>query len=73
MRLSIETIMAAVRGEHEAISAVLQEYDAYITKFATFHITDLNGRKRMVISEDVKQEIREKLILELPKIRGLKK
>ena len=65
-----EVIIAAIRGEKEAIEEVLRIYDAYITKLATFQTIDSSGRKYMFVSEDAKQEIREKLILELPKLRG---
>jgi len=68
-----EVIIAAIRGDKEAIEEVLRIYDAYITKLATFQTIDSNGRKYVFVSEDAKQEIREKLITELPKIRGLPK
>lgn len=68
-----KVILAAIRGEGEAIAEVLHKYDAYITKLATLQTTDIFGHKHMIVNEDVKQEIREKLILELPKFRGLKK
>lgn len=71
--LTKEVIFAAIHGEGEAIEEVLRKYDAYITKLATFQTIDIYGRKHMIVSEDVKQEIREKLISELPKFRGLKK
>lgn len=68
-----EVIFAAISGENKAIEEVLRKYDAYITKLATFQTTDIYGHKHMIVNEDTKQEIREKLILELPKFRGLKK
>jgi len=66
-----EVIFAAICGEKEAIEEVLRKYDAYITKLATFQTTDIYGHNHMIVNEDAKQEIREKLILELPKFRGL--
>lgn len=71
--LSYETIVGAIQGDEGAIEEVLQEYNAYITELATFQIKGSDGRKRTIVSEDAKQEIRERLILELPKLRGLKK
>lgn len=67
----IKTMLAAIRGEEEAIEDVLQKYDAYITKLATFLFIDSKGQKNVIVSEDAKQEIRERLIAELPKIRGM--
>lgn len=71
--LTFETIEAAIMGKDEAVAEVLKEYDAYITELSTFKVTDSDGHNRVIISEDAKQEIRERLISELPKFRGLKK
>ena len=71
--LDLETMKAAINGEEEAIEQVLKEYEAYITEIATLRITDSIGQAQGIVSEDMKQEIREKLVLELPKIRGIKK
>lgn len=69
----VKTILAAIHGEKEAVEDVLQKYDAYITELATFQVTDSNGYKHVIVSDDAKQEIRERLISELPKIRGIHK
>lgn len=71
--LEFEIIEDAIAGDEKALEEVLKEYDAYITELSTFRITDSNGNKRDIVSEDAKQEIREKLILELSKLRGIKR
>ncbi|NLI53851.1 MAG: helix-turn-helix domain-containing protein [Clostridiales bacterium] len=72
-KLPYETIIAAIQGDKGAIEKVLKEYDAYITELSTFEIIGPDMRKHTIASEDAKQEIQEKLILALPKLRGLKK
>lgn len=72
-KLSYKTIIAAVHGDNGALEEVLEEYDAYISEVSTFEVIGPDKRKYNISSEDAKQEIREKLILALPKLRGLKK
>lgn len=71
--LAIEIIEGALEGDEKAMEEVLSEYEAYITELSTFSITDSYGRIHKIVSEDAKQEIREKLISELSKLRGIKK
>jgi hypothetical protein len=71
--LAFEIIEGALEGDEMAMEAVLNEYEAYITELSTFNITDSYGRIRKIVSEDAKQEIREKLVSEMSKLRGIKK
>jgi len=66
------TIFMAIKGDGPAIEEVICLYDRYINKMATFHLRDKEGHPYRIISEDVKQELKEKLIRALPKWRGLK-
>lgn len=67
------TIFRAVKGDDSAIEEVIQVYDNYINKMATFNFRNKDGHSYRVVSEDAKQELKEKLIKALPKWKGLKK
>lgn len=67
-----EKIFLAISGDSAAIEEVIQLYEGYINKMAAFHLIDTDGHPYWIISEDVKQELREKLIKALPKWKGLR-
>jgi hypothetical protein len=72
-KLPYKTIIAAIQGDKGAIEEVLKEYDAYITELSTFENIGPDMRTHTFTSEDAKQEIQEKLILALPKLKGVRK
>ena len=68
-----DTIFRAIKGDDEAIEEVILVYENYINKMATFNFKNKEGHTYRIVSEDAKQELKEKLIKALPKWKGLKK
>ena len=66
------TIFRAIKGDNSAIEEVIQVYDNYISKMATFNFRNKEGHSYRVVSVDAKQELKERLIKALPKWKGLK-
>lgn len=59
------TILAAKKGDPEAMNAVLQHYDRYISKCARRTHIDEQGNRHSYIDEDIKNGIRLKLMLKI--------
>lgn len=67
MSLMYETIEAAVFGDENAVSEVLNEYEPFMLFLSIVVRRDANGKHEKVFSENVFQMLRQKLIEELPK------
>lgn len=67
MSLMYETIEAAVFGDENAVSEVLNEYEPFMLFLSIVVRRDATGKRAKVFSEDVFQMLRQKLIEELPK------
>ena len=64
--LTYETIKAAVAGEKWATERILRHYDDYMTELATVKEKQSDGSVKRYVDEDLKQEIAEKLLEEIP-------
>jgi len=67
MRLTYETIEAAVFGDENAVKGVLMEYETFMLFLSIVVRRDANGKQEKVFSEEAFQMLRQKLIEELPK------
>lgn len=67
--LDFDTIQAAVAGEAWAVEKVVGHYADEIDRLATVETTMPDGGKRMVLDEDMRQELVLKLIAELPNFK----
>ena len=63
--LSYEVIKKAVRGDVEAVNAVLKHYGGYITKLSLRVFYDESGYARMYIDEELRCRIETKLITKI--------
>ena len=54
-------IEAAMTGDAEAVYRILQHYDRYITKLSLESVIDYEGKPRMVVNQDLKEYLQEKL------------
>ena len=62
MLLPVSVIVAASRGDIEAMERVLEHYDRYILKLSLRPIYDKYGNKSMQIDEAIRQRLQTKLI-----------
>lgn len=60
--LPFETIVAAVSGDEDAIRAVVNHYDRYITTFSIREQLDSDGIRRKYVDEDLKCWLTAKLM-----------
>lgn len=67
--LDYDTIQAAVAGETWAVEKVIEHYSDEINRLATIETTMPDGSKKMVVDEDMRQQLVLKLIEELPKFK----
>lgn len=58
-----QTILAAKKGDSEAMSLILRHYANYITYYSRRGCTDKRGNRQFDVNEDVKQQIEAKLII----------
>ena len=68
---TIDLIKRARRGEHTALTKILEHYDARITALATYEIIDSEGNLRKRLDEDMKAEIQIALIYAIKNWREL--
>ena len=62
MLLPVSVIVAASKGDIEAMGRVLKHYDRYILKLSLRPIYDEYGNKSMQIDETIRQRLQTKLI-----------
>lgn len=60
-----ETILAAKRGEAEAMSEILQRYEGYIISCSFRRFTDEHGVQHSYIDHDIKDKITAKLMYKI--------
>jgi len=60
--LPVSVILAASKGDINALEKVLNHYDRYIIKLSSRAIYDKNGRITTQIDETIRQRLRAKLI-----------
>ena len=60
--LPVSVIVAASKGDVEAMERVLKHYDRYILKFCLRPIYDEYGNKSLHIDETMRQRLQVKLI-----------
>ena len=63
--LTVPTILAAIKGDTEAIYAVINHYRGYITSMATQRFRDEYGKVFLAVDEELRQELEAKLITKI--------
>lgn len=64
-----ETMQRAIRGEKNALKAVLIHYENYIKKLSLRPFTDTYGNVTFRVDEQLKQQIQSSLIIAVQKFR----
>lgn len=64
-RIPYTTILAAKRGEEEAMRAVLRHYERYICHYATHTYYDRFGAPHRFLDDDIRQTIETTLMLQI--------
>jgi hypothetical protein len=67
--LPVCVIEAAVFGDEDAIEAVLDHFDGYITALATWKMRDEYGNTRRYVNETIRDELRGKLMRSIRKFK----
>ena len=67
MELSVETILAALDGDENAMLSVCKHYERYINSFAYEEYFDEYGNARVRFDPDTKQQLQEKLLVAIKK------
>ena len=60
-----ETIVAATKGDADAMQKVIQHYEPYIKFFSQRHYHDDCGNTITIIDDDIRQQIELKLMYEI--------
>ena len=55
--LPYETICKAVNGDTQSICAVMEHFEGYINRLSMREGTDLYGKPRTYLNEDIKREL----------------
>ena len=63
--ITYNTILAAKQGDPDAMNAILQHYDRYISKYAHRIHIDEQGNRHTYIDEDIKNGIHMKLMIKI--------
>lgn len=64
-KIDYETILACKAGDSDAFERVLVYYDSVINKAASQIITDKYGNKKVVINQEIKENIQQTLRLQI--------
>ena len=67
--LPLETILAAISGNEQALCSVLRYYRHHITRLATVEVKNSDGSKRQYVDEELRQRLETKLIISILKFR----
>lgn len=60
--LPYPVIVAAIKGDPDAVKIVVQHYDGYISSLATRKLRDERGNTFFGIDEDMRDRLRSRLI-----------
>lgn len=63
--IPVPVIMAAIRGEPEAISYVLHHYQNYIRKLSMRTLKDEYGNEYLYVDSDMESRLQSKLIFSI--------
>jgi len=69
MKLTVETIREAMKGNPLAIDQVLLHFDKYLSTCATLEGYDEHGCRYSFVDSELKGHLQSKLVLALPKFR----
>ncbi len=69
--LTYELIKRATSGDREALSEILEHYDAYINALVAYETVGENGEVRRAIDEDMKAQVQLKLVEAIKKWKEL--
>jgi hypothetical protein len=69
--LNYDLICKAVKGDPEALDAILQYYDTYINALVAYESIDENGKIHIALDEDMKARLQSKLIKAIKKWREI--
>ena len=63
--IPVPVIMAAIKGESEAIAYVLRHYRNYIRKLSTRTLRDEYGNEYLYVDSDMENRLKSKLIFSI--------
>lgn len=66
-KIQYETILAAKKGDSDALLAIVKHYQPEIIAASKREIEDENGKRFVIIDEDIKHRIESKLMLQVYK------
>jgi hypothetical protein len=60
--LPLDVILAAIGGDEEAMKAVVNHYEGYITALSMKRLYDEDGRQYLFVDDELRRELELKLL-----------
>ena len=70
-KISPSLIVAAIKGDVNAINAILKQYDDYISLLSTQRLYDEYGNVYTIVDDEMRRRLETKLIIKILKFKSM--